>query len=109
MVCMHQDEDVPPTDPASTPLEAAEKAVAFYQQIQSEDGHWAMDYGGPMFLMPGTWAAASRSKQRRGYGGCPALTALCTSHFLQFIYISFYMGHLFPLGVCAQDCSLRAT
>ncbi|ELR10814.1 cycloartenol synthase [Acanthamoeba castellanii str. Neff] len=47
------DEDVPPTDPASTPLEAAEKAVAFYQQIQSEDGHWAMDYGGPMFLMPG--------------------------------------------------------
>lgn len=100
---------MPPTDPASTPLEAAEKAVAFYQQIQSEDGHWAMDYGGPMFLMPGTWAAASRSKQRCRYGGCPAHGPVHQSFFNLFIYLFLFMGHLFPLGVCAQDCSLRAT
>lgn len=28
-------------------------AVAFYEQLQQEDGHWAGDYGGPMFLLPG--------------------------------------------------------
>ena len=36
-----------------TAHEAAEKALAFYQMLQCEDGHWAGDYGGPMFLMPG--------------------------------------------------------
>lgn len=34
-------------------LEAAKKAISFYQMLQTEDGHWAGDYGGPMFLMPG--------------------------------------------------------
>lgn len=33
--------------------EAARKAISFYQVLQSEDGHWPGDYGGPMFLMPG--------------------------------------------------------
>lgn len=33
--------------------EAAAKAIEFYQMLQCEDGHWAGDYGGPMFLMPG--------------------------------------------------------
>lgn len=32
---------------------AAHKALQFYQMLQCEDGHWAGDYGGPMFLMPG--------------------------------------------------------
>lgn len=36
-----------------TPREAATKGMAFYQMIQCEDGHWAGDYGGPMFLLPG--------------------------------------------------------
>lgn len=36
-----------------TPIEAAVKGLSFYQTIQCEDGHWAGDYGGPMFLMPG--------------------------------------------------------
>jgi len=36
-----------------TPIEAATKGLAYYQMIQCEDGHWAGDYGGPMFLMPG--------------------------------------------------------
>nr|BBE49396.1 cycloartenol synthase [Polystichum fibrilloso-paleaceum (nom. illeg.)] len=29
------------------------RAALFYSTIQAEDGHWAGDYGGPMFLMPG--------------------------------------------------------
>ena len=33
--------------------EASIKALSFYQMLQCEDGHWAGDYGGPMFLMPG--------------------------------------------------------
>ena len=30
-----------------------EKAIHFYSKLQCNDGHWAGDYGGPMFLMPG--------------------------------------------------------
>jgi Prenyltransferase and squalene oxidase repeat len=41
------------TTKPSTPAEAATKGMLFYQMIQCEDGHWAGDYGGPMFLMPG--------------------------------------------------------
>jgi squalene/oxidosqualene cyclase-like protein len=36
-----------------TAKQAAHKAMSFYQMIQTSDGHWAGDYGGPMFLMPG--------------------------------------------------------
>eukprot|EP00884_Botryococcus_braunii_P002417 jgi/Botrbrau1/12176/Bobra.0186s0084.1 len=28
-------------------------AVAFFEELQQEDGHWPGDYGGPMFLLPG--------------------------------------------------------
>lgn len=29
------------------------RALSFYSTLQNNDGHWAGDYGGPMFLMPG--------------------------------------------------------
>lgn len=29
------------------------KAIDFYGSVQTDDGHWAGDYGGPMFLLPG--------------------------------------------------------
>lgn len=29
------------------------RALSFYSTLQNHDGHWAGDYGGPMFLMPG--------------------------------------------------------
>eukprot|EP00854_Cymbomonas_tetramitiformis_P022865 gene22865-27634_t len=29
------------------------RGVGFYSSLQADDGHWAGDYGGPMFLMPG--------------------------------------------------------
>ncbi|KAI7879668.1 terpene synthase [Lichtheimia hyalospora FSU 10163] len=43
-----------PTLPrAKTPLEAARNGFEFYRQLQTEDGHWGGEYGGPMFLIPG--------------------------------------------------------
>jgi squalene/oxidosqualene cyclase-like protein len=43
-------------DPKQIPQnaeEAAAKGISFYQMLQCDDGHWAGDYGGPMFLLPG--------------------------------------------------------
>jgi hypothetical protein len=34
-------------------LESAKDGLSYYQMLQCSDGHWAGDYGGPMFLMPG--------------------------------------------------------
>ncbi|KAJ7344564.1 hypothetical protein JRQ81_000514 [Phrynocephalus forsythii] len=43
-----------PTLPtASTAEEAAINGMKFYSGLQAEDGHWAGDYGGPLFLLPG--------------------------------------------------------
>lgn len=44
----------PSTDAkAATVKEAIHKGAHFYSMLQSDDGHWAGDYGGPHFLMPG--------------------------------------------------------
>ena len=40
------------TKPSSAE-ESARKGAHFYTMLQTEDGHWAGDYGGPHFLMPG--------------------------------------------------------
>ena len=36
-----------------TLLEALDRGTAFFSLTQTQDGHWAGDYGGPMFLLPG--------------------------------------------------------
>ena len=38
---------------AHTAVDAALKGMYFYSHLQAEDGHWAGDYGGPLFLLPG--------------------------------------------------------
>uniref|UniRef100_A0A669B035 Terpene cyclase/mutase family member n=1 Tax=Oreochromis niloticus TaxID=8128 RepID=A0A669B035_ORENI len=38
---------------AHSAVDAALKGMHFYSQLQAEDGHWAGDYGGPLFLLPG--------------------------------------------------------
>lgn len=38
---------------AQTAREGALNGVTFYAKLQAEDGHWAGDYGGPLFLLPG--------------------------------------------------------
>eukprot|EP01133_Synstelium_polycarpum_P014997 gene14997-17733_t len=39
--------------PAKSPQEAITKAFQYFSAVQTPDGHWAGDYGGPMFLLPG--------------------------------------------------------
>lgn len=34
-------------------IESASNGLEFYSKLQSEDGHFSGEYGGPMFLMPG--------------------------------------------------------
>lgn len=34
-------------------MDAARNGYAFYKKLQSSGGHWAGEYGGPMFLLPG--------------------------------------------------------
>ncbi|KAJ3324388.1 Lanosterol synthase (Oxidosqualene--lanosterol cyclase) [Boothiomyces sp. JEL0866] len=34
-------------------LESARNGLLFYQHLQTQDGHFAGEYGGPMFLIPG--------------------------------------------------------
>ncbi|KAJ3292136.1 Lanosterol synthase (Oxidosqualene--lanosterol cyclase) [Rhizoclosmatium sp. JEL0117] len=38
---------------ATTALDAAKNGYRFFEKLQTEDGHWAGEYGGPMFLIPG--------------------------------------------------------
>nr|KAF6478057.1 lanosterol synthase [Molossus molossus] len=38
---------------AHTAHEGALNGMTFYMGLQAEDGHWAGDYGGPLFLLPG--------------------------------------------------------
>ena len=62
----------PVPDTASEPKDAREacrKGMQYYQMIQCEDGHWAGDYGGPMFLMPGLIFACYITKVRRSVLG----------------------------------------
>ena len=39
--------------PPKTVMEAAKRGIAFYSMLQTSDGHFAGDYGGPHFLLPG--------------------------------------------------------
>ncbi|XP_071477715.1 lanosterol synthase-like [Diadema antillarum] len=43
----------PPLPKAKTAKAAAKNGMTFYSKLQTEDGHWAGDYGGPLFLLPG--------------------------------------------------------
>uniref|UniRef100_A0A8C3UX70 Terpene cyclase/mutase family member n=1 Tax=Catharus ustulatus TaxID=91951 RepID=A0A8C3UX70_CATUS len=38
---------------AGSARDAARNGMRFYAALQAEDGHWAGDYGGPLFLLPG--------------------------------------------------------
>lgn len=48
-----QSQFVSPSAAALTAVDAALKGMNFYSHLQAEDGHWAGDYGGPLFLLPG--------------------------------------------------------
>lgn len=46
---MKEEEDVR----KETVKNTVERALSFYSAIQTNDGNWASDLGGPMFLLPG--------------------------------------------------------
>nr|APO20484.1 lanosterol synthase [Ganoderma lucidum] len=48
-----QDVGLPELPPPTNALEAARNGYRFFQKLQTERGHWAGEYGGPMFLLPG--------------------------------------------------------
>jgi hypothetical protein len=78
-----QSAELPPKPAARTPVEAARKGIAFYAQVQAEDGHWPDDYGGPMFLLPGSFeevavsAVAVSGSRRRVWRGVAGLVISC--------------------------------
>ena len=43
----------PPRPAPQTLDDCLRDSISLYAQLQSADGHWAGDYGGPMFLLPG--------------------------------------------------------
>ncbi|KAG6318898.1 hypothetical protein E4U22_005015 [Claviceps purpurea] len=45
--------DLPALPRAKTPLDAAGNALNFFEKLQQPSGHWACEYGGPMFLLAG--------------------------------------------------------
>ena len=48
-----QSDEAPPLPPPKTLSEALLNGMRFYAKLQTEDGHWSGDYGGPLFLMAG--------------------------------------------------------
>ncbi|KAG6239360.1 hypothetical protein E4U24_006099 [Claviceps purpurea] len=49
--------DLPALPRAKTPLDAAGNALHFFEKLQQPSGHWACEYGGPMFLLAGIVAS----------------------------------------------------
>lgn len=52
------DTEAPKLQAVKTPIDAAQNALSFFERLQMPSGHWACEYGGPMFLLPGvviTW------------------------------------------------------
>lgn len=46
-------DDVEKFERTNDVIASLRNAMKFYSKLQTEDGHWSDDYGGPMFLMPG--------------------------------------------------------
>ncbi|KAJ7575413.1 terpene synthase [Mycena floridula] len=45
--------NLPPLKPAGNAMEAAENGFHFLRNLQAPEGHFAGEFGGPMFLLPG--------------------------------------------------------
>ncbi|NOQ64711.1 MAG: hypothetical protein GQ582_09390 [Methyloprofundus sp.] len=51
----HPQSDDPQTQAV---IDSLIKGMHYFSQLQSEEGHWAGDYGGPLFLLPGLLIAS---------------------------------------------------
>ena len=60
------DRDVPThSTPPATPLEGIQRGFEFYKLLQTEDGHWAGEDGGPLFLLPGKYTASKQTRAQK--------------------------------------------
>ncbi|RLA21208.1 MAG: hypothetical protein DRQ62_09680, partial [Gammaproteobacteria bacterium] len=46
------------TTEEQTLIDSLIKGIHYFSQLQSEEGHWPGDYGGPLFLLPGLLIAS---------------------------------------------------
>lgn len=47
------EEHAPDFSPPTSAEDSFRNGMKFFSRLQTDDGHWAGDYGGPMFLLPG--------------------------------------------------------
>lgn len=64
----------------ATALDSLKKALSWYEILQSDDGHWAGDYGGPHFLLPGLVAV-------RATHGARSSPCACNQHAISAISV----------------------
>lgn len=77
MIFYSLQEQLAPVLPAANTAKAASyNALKFYSSLQAEDGHWAGDYGGPLFIMPGM---------------TPSLNFKDTAHICLFFFLKLGM------------------
>ena len=62
------------------PAVALQQGARFYAGLQTNDGHWAGDYGGPMFLMPGLVITAAVTGVDLGVHHRSAMTTYLLNH-----------------------------
>jgi len=91
-----------PLPAANTAKEAALNAANFYTKIQAEDGHWAGDYGGPLFLMPGAYRSSLVFLQATKCGKCMyvACSLMFTCKHIQTGQQIPMLWHLKPISRC---------
>ncbi|GMH42745.1 hypothetical protein BSKO_10664 [Bryopsis sp. KO-2023] len=72
------EEELPGTGPVSLDrvTENIRAGIRFAEAIQRDDGHWAGDYGGPMFLLPGLVVTAYVIGKIDAFFPGPAITEL---------------------------------
>ena len=73
----------PSTGGTDSVKDCLRRAVHFYSMLQTEDGHWSGDYGGPMFLMPGlvvAWYMMGKSDKMISASEAAAMTHYIAVH-----------------------------
>jgi hypothetical protein len=80
--------------------------MGFYQQLQCEDGHWAGDYGGPHFLLPGlivTWYVTGQLPSVLSAAKRRAMAVYLRNHQQVLearIYILAVLPGVLPIDLC---------
>lgn len=86
-----QSEFAPASADAQSVVEAVMKGMKFYVGLQAEDGHWAGDYGGPLFLLPGLTVS-----QKHSIHTCTSVS--CKKYRIYFWFI-YFLGLLITCHV----------